>query len=426
MMLSHIWSTICGSPTIRRIAKVYLGDVVSKAMMLVSALLLIRILSVEEYAWFVAFYSVALLFSNLLGNSINVALVRFSAEIFSKTGVRPVGLYRTALGLESLIYIVALAVGCLFASEIGSLMFGQIEYRWPVILGLLSGLSLLLINATRSFYQAEERFNPYILTLWMRQALNLAVVVTLWRVGSLTFINAAVGMIAVDSLVGLGLLFASLRKAQSSIVPDETISLRGFLTASGWLVAYFLALAAFERIDVMMLSHITTESELATYGVAFRYYSIAMLTLASISAVLRPKFSRSEMLDYGRQISFVNRWLKYSIWVIIPIVLFDLLGEPLFLWLNGGRYLEAFPIWIIFSIGVWIGLVCSPLANILISRKMFRTLFSLGCIAFVVDLTLNWLLIPLYGGMGAAIATVGAFSFINLACFMLVKFRRYE
>lgn len=425
MTLSHIWSTVCSSVTIRRIAKVYLGDIISKAMMLVSALLLIRILSVEEYAWFIAFYSVALLFSNLIGNSINVALVRFSAEIFSRTGIRPVGLYRTALGLETLIYTVALVVGCIFASEIGSLMFGQAAYQWPIILGLLSGMSLLFINATRSFYQAEERFNPYVLTLWLRQALNLAVVVALWRVGSLTFINAAVGMIVVDSLVGLSLLFTSLRKSQASAVQDKTISLRGFLTASGWLVAYFLALAAFERLDVMMLSHLTNESELATYGVAFRYYSMAMLTLGSISVVLRPKFSRSEMLDYGRQISFVNRWLKYSIWVVIPIALFDLLGEPLFLWLNGGRYVEAFPIWVIFSIGVWIALVCSPLANILISRKMFRTLLTLGCIAFVVDLTMNWILIPLYGGMGAAIATVGAVSFINIACFVLVRFRRY-
>ncbi len=422
-MLSHIRKTIIGSPTVRKIAKVYLGDIVSKAMMLVSALLLIRVLSVEEYAFFVAFYSVALLFSNLLGNSINVVLVRFSAEMFSKTGVRPIALYRTALGLESLAYLIVLVAGCLFAGKIGSLMFGQIEYRWPVLLGFLSGFALLLINATRSFYQAEERFNPYILTLWMRQAFFLTVIVILWRVGSLTFINVAVSMIVVDSLVGIGLLVTSLRRTKSDVAQGETVSLRGFLSASGWLVAYFLALAAFERVDVMMLSHMTSETELAVYGVAFRYYSMAMLTLVSISAVLRPKFSRIEMLDYTRQIGFVNRWLKYSVWVIVPIALFDLFGNSLFLWLNGGRYGEAFPIWIIFSIGVWIGLVCSPLANILISRKMFRALFSLGCIAFVVDLLLNLFLIPRYGGTGAAIATVSSFSFINLTCFVLVKLK---
>jgi O-antigen/teichoic acid export membrane protein len=417
-------SNVLSSATARTTAKVYIGDLVSKSLMIASAWMLIRALSVEQYAWYVAFVSVAILFSNLLGNSVNVVLVRFSAEIYAVTGRRPLTLYHRVLKLEMIAYIAFVVICAGFSRRIAQVLLGDASLGYPVMLGAVYGLSMLVLNAGRSFYQAEERFNFYILSMWIRQLAVLLILAAAWMVGRLDFWSAALAFIGVDFLVGGSILAATLRRGRRSSVSYESPGMPEFLKASGWLVGYFLVLAAFERMDVILLSHLSSSESLAIYGVAFRYYSIAMLSLASISAVLRPKFSKPEMQARDRQVMFLNRWLKYTMWLIVPIVLFDLIGEPFFVWLNGDRYGTAFPVWVVLSIGIWIGVVCSPLVNILISRKHFKTLFALGCVALAINLALNLSLIPSMQEMGAAVATVSSYSFVNLCVFLIVCRRK--
>jgi O-antigen/teichoic acid export membrane protein len=96
------------------------------------------------------------------------------------------------------------------------------------------------------------------------------------------------------------------------------------------------------------------------------------------------------------------------------MLLFDLVGKPLFVWVNGVQYERSFDIFVILSFGIWFSLMFSPLINILIARRDFRFLFLLGAIGVVVSLAGNYLLVPLFGGMGAAISIVSYTGFINL------------
>ena len=85
-----------------------------------------------------------------------------------------------------------------------------------------------------------------------------------------------------------------------------------------------------------------------------------------------PKFSKIDMQDPVKQRVFLKKWLQVSVWLIIPIVLFDWLGKPLFVWLNGSAYEKSFSIFVIFSIGIWLSMMFSPLVNIIISKGELR------------------------------------------------------
>ena len=82
------------------------------------------------------------------------------------------------------------------------------------------------------------------------------------------------------------------------------------------------------------------------------------------------------------------------------------------------QYERAFYVFIVFSIGAWLSLMFSPLVNVLMSRKAFGFLFTLGACALVLNFTGNYFLIPLWGGFGAAIVTISSIALINISAFI--------
>jgi len=65
-------------------------------------------------------------------------------------------------------------------------------------------------------------------------------------------------------------------------------------------------------------------------------------------------------------------------------------------------------------------LMFSPLVNVLMSRKAFKFLFTLAVGALILNFSGNYLLIPLWGGFGAAVVTILSHNFL-IQIFILVK-----
>jgi O-antigen/teichoic acid export membrane protein len=291
---------------------------------------------------------------------------------------------------------------------------------------MLAGFASVLTRAGRSVFQAEERFGHYVRTLWIRQSALLVFVGSLFLLGILDFRLSALSILAVEIGVaalitvyifrdfGLSQVVGVLR-ARSPLVSE-------FLRSTGWLIAYYFLLTSFQSVDVFMLSHFSSEFELANYGVAQRYYGVALLVLGSIHAVLQPRFSKADMLDPARQRQFARRWMLIGGLLLFPILLGDLLVKPLFILINGAQYERAYLVFVIFTIGVWISVTCSPLVNVLRSRKAFTFLVILAFSALVINVTGNYLLIPVFGGAGAAFITVASHAAINVTSALRVFF----
>jgi O-antigen/teichoic acid export membrane protein len=412
---------LLSSPTVHDIARVLSGETVTKAFVFLATLLLIRGLTKTDYDAYVTFQSVRILFAGLVGGGINSAMVRYGAELRSHTGRRPLGLYRASLVLQVAVYGAVLLAGLLFANRLSTLLYGKVDYAPMVGMGLVAGAGYLLIQLFRGVYQAEQRFNVFIVAFWVDTLLILAYLGALAATHGMTLDRVMPGIAAIDILVGILLLVGSLGRSQRS--DDLSFGrnmLAEMLRATVWLIAYYAALAALSQMDVMMLGHHSTQDERACYGVALRYYMLALMSLGVIHAVLLPKLSRLEMQDPKRQVEFIRRWVALSAVVAVPLLVFDLVGRPVFTWLNGQRYDAAFDVWVVLSIGIWLGLVASPLVNVLLSRRLFRTLCVLGLLGLAASYAGCRLLIPMWGGRGAAVATVLGNAVINVTAAWIV------
>lgn len=420
--LKNLWDN---SPTTRNILKVSAGDLTSKLFSAATVFILIRALSISDYATYTTFSGVSYLFSGIVGAGINMALVRFSTDYLSRRIDRPRNLYFFALLLQLIIYIPTAGICFLFPNQVALMLLGQQALALPLQLGLAAGLGMLIIQYARSLYQAEEKFNQYIGSLWLVQMATFIILAVLYFLGRLSFLPAAVVFSAVQLGIGIWLLIKIAGNLNFPGLPhpgaEQTVELKRFLASSGWLIGYILMLNLFSRMDVLMLLRFRGKEELAIYGVAFQYYSLSLLFLGSIHAVLLPKFSKVDMQEAGKQKRFLNQWLQWSALLAIPIILFDAIGKPLFVWVNGSAYEKSFPVFVIFTFGVWLSMMFSPLVNILISKGNFRFLFSLGTAAFFFDILLNLFLVPLFGGIGAALSVVISIGIINFAAFLKIR-----
>lgn len=411
--------TFAKSSWTANIFKVLSGDLISKIIAACSIILVIRGIDVGAYARFTAFNTILSLVPGLIGGGVNLAMIRYSAEHLSIKNERPVDLYITALLIQILLY--AIIGGVLFSFEDGftRLFFGNKGFHSALQWGLLAGIGLLVIQTCGCIFQAEEKFNTYIKLQWLRQGSVLLIICILIAGRKMGYGTVVAAYTVSNIAIALAICFmifknADIRSTANSILERKSIYI-DFIKTTGWLIAYISMLTAFQRIDIFMLSHFCPESELANYGVASQYYAIGILVLSSIHTVLLPKFSRIEMQDKIKQKMFVIKWIKYTWWIIIPILIFDLFGKPVFMLINGSQYGKAFYIFEIFSLGIWFSLMLSPLVNVLMSRREYRFLFLLSVISLTLNIILNYMFIPTYGSYAAAVVNVLCYLIINLS-----------
>jgi O-antigen/teichoic acid export membrane protein len=194
---------------------------------------------------------------------------------------------------------------------------------------------------------------------------------------------------------------------------NETFSIAKTILKSKFslMIGYFFVLAYLTRLDMLMLKCLDSNIELSTYGSAFMYYGLLMILLAAMHTVFLPLTQR---VNDRRQLSSLMMKHQRMIYVVVPVVL---LGAWLSRWIipfiDTGKYPGACEVFRILSISAIISLACSPHANVLFRYDAYRFLLIVVCGAFVVNVGLNWVMIPRFHAAGAAWATLVSMGIVN-------------
>jgi O-antigen/teichoic acid export membrane protein len=191
------------------------------------------------------------------------------------------------------------------------------------------------------------------------------------------------------------------------------LSIAKKLLKDSWpLIFASIVVSIYMRIDQVMIKEMLGEYEVGIYSAASRlseaFYFIPMLILSSFfPAILNSKNHNLEIYNQRLQILYTSMvWLGISI--ALPMTFFS---DWLILLIFGQLYQEAGQVLMIHTwtaVFVFIGVVYSGYLTIENKTKkaFYRTL-----IGAIVNVFLNYMLIPTHGIKGAAIATlIGQFS----------------
>jgi O-antigen/teichoic acid export membrane protein len=180
-----------------------------------------------------------------------------------------------------------------------------------------------------------------------------------------------------------------------------------------------IVIMIYMRIDQVMIGQMAGIEEVGFYSAAVRlteaWYFIPMAVIASVFPGIVTARASSEELFYQRlqKIYNIMAFLAYA--VAIPITF---IADDVIVLLFGGEYRNAGP--------MLTGLIWTCMfANLGVARAAFlttmnwtRTHFLASFSGCVINVALNYLLIPVYGGMGAVVASLISYWFsAHATCF---------
>jgi O-antigen/teichoic acid export membrane protein len=201
--------------------------------------------------------------------------------------------------------------------------------------------------------------------------------------------------------------------------PVNPLNLWGEL--SSWDVWYSLKLAVtrglsktVKRADILMIGLLATAEATAEYMVAAKVALLLVVVHNILNNVLRPRIGRflgqdkweaiSREYDQSRTVAFLSALLGTGV-----LMLF---GEPILTLF--GDYEAAYPVLLVLTASHVVHTsfgMCGGYLNIAgYAGWTLGTTVSL----LVFNVVLNYTLIPLYGAMGAAIATLTSYTTVNL------------
>jgi O-antigen/teichoic acid export membrane protein len=332
------------------------------------------------------------------------------------TAVVPVAAVGALLGVA--LYVFAPAVSRLIVN--GTTTDSLVDYVriWSPFL-VLASLSAVLLAAARGlgslvpFVSVENIGKPAMQPLLIYVVLALGFGTT--AVALSWAVPIAIGFVA--AACWLSVLVARAAPARATPAwrtPSRTVFADFWRFASPRAAAAFFA-ATVAWIDVLLVGALASARAAGIYAAASRLALLGALFLRALILVLGPQVSAFLARDERERAQVVYQvstwWLTALSW---PLYITVAVFAPLVLRIFGPEFATGDTALVVLSLAMLISMACGPVSVVLLmsgksSWNLYNTIF-----AAVVGVGLDFVLIPRYGVLGAALAGAAAIAANNL------------
>jgi O-antigen/teichoic acid export membrane protein len=175
------------------------------------------------------------------------------------------------------------------------------------------------------------------------------------------------------------------------------------------------------NFDILLLGFYRSETEIGIYSIASRLALLTGFIISSINAVSAPQYSELNYSDQkSKLLSLAIKSSRLIFWASFPILVILVIGGKFILGVFGQEFVVGYSILVVLvvkefvnAIGGSVGLYLSMTGSHIIYRNIIL-------IATVTNVLLNFLLIPLFGMIGAAIANLICVFFWNITGSLII------
>ena len=268
--------------------------------------------------------------------------------------------------------------------------------------------------------KVEAKYSVYVLSSSVLISAVIKLLMVYWKapliyfavIYSFEFLVAAVGFLMVYKKRGLKI---------SGWKFDKLLSVE--LLKDSWpLILSGLVVSIYMKIDQVMIKNMLNNEQVGYYAAAVRlseawYFIPIAITNSLFPAIVHAKNISEEFYNNRMQKLYdMLAWL--SIAIALPVSFFS---KEIILILLGNTYAPSAPILTIYiwaGVAVFLGVASS---QYLINENYTKLSFFRTFIGMIINVILNFILIPVYGIIGAAVATLISYS---LATFSIVFFKK--
>jgi O-antigen/teichoic acid export membrane protein len=398
---------------IRGSSLVLAGRVLSLGLNFAVQVLIVRYLSKADYGAFAYALSLALFAHTLIMLALDRAVVRF-IPIYDEEGAHDKALGALIFAAATVVGLGLLLIAVVFvlAGPLGvSLGEGKAESLVLILIAfapleamntLFVGLFAVLSRPTAIF------FRRYVMTAALRLAAALVLVLASSDVEVLAIgyvLTAAVGVAA------SALIFVQIARSEGLVAKYRSVSprmpAREILSFTVPMLTTDLVYAAILTSDVVLLGHFKGVEEVASLRAILPAAQMNQIVFASFLFLFTPAVAR--LFARGDRRGVDDIYWHTAGWITsltAPIFLLTFsLAAPLTTLLFGVAYADSAIILAVLALGYYGQAAVGFNGTTLMVFGKMRVIVALNVAAVVVNLAANLVAIPLWGALGAGIAT---------------------
>lgn len=415
-----------GSLTNRLAGMVFMIRVVSAALAYLSQVLLARWMGGSDYGIYVYVWTWVLLIGSMSDFGISVSAQKFIPEY------RAGGEQALLRGFLSRSRRMTFGVSVLIALLLAGLIHLLTPYIdpatvTPLYVGCLIVPAFVVANTQDGIARSYDWMTLGLMPQFiLRQALIIG-----FTAGALALgirLDATAAMLASLVAVWIAMLVQMSilnRRLATHVEPGPKVhDTRGWLATSLPILmveGFYLLLS---HTDVLVLQLFRSSEEVGIYFAVIKTLALVSFIHYAMSATTAHRFSEYHAAgDHARLSAYVGHAIKWTFWPSLAATAMLLaLGKPL-LWLFGPQFTSGYDIMFIAAVGLVVRAAIGPverLLNMLGHQKLCALAYAL---AFLANLALCFLLVPRFGGHGAAAATSIALTFETVLLFWITRRR---
>jgi len=205
-----------------------------------------------------------------------------------------------------------------------------------------------------------------------------------------------------------------------------------YLSPKNWVNYFILSLPLgasmiliqiYANLDTIMLGFLKTPAVVGYYNAAYKIFYIFVGFFATWQATALPVVSRKIKENKQEALQFLEKYLKINLLATMPLIVLAFLSSPLLIRLIFGPSYS--PAALALRILIWdlIAIVIGSTygVTILIPAGLFNAFLASVSTGAIVNIIFNFLLIPKYSFVGAALATILAEVSAVFVSFFLAK-----
>lgn len=371
---------------------------------LLGSLALVVWLTPAQYGLFSSVVAVSIVGQEILGRGINDSVLRLGTQAVSGTRRSSLEIFRAGFLIK---LILCLVIWLLFISFSRTLFaaLGRPEMnavRWAILMTIVGSAFFTLVVTRR---QANLEFGTLAL---IRPAINLVKVLffaVVMYMGMLSW-GSAVWITAVSTAGAAVLIGAGDWKEIFRLPWDTGSVMRDMVRVwryGCWNTIATVSFVACSRMDILMLTRLLEESDVAVYNVAWQILSVIDLCTISIMTTMIPKVCH--IVDRGALKGWIARSLKLSLGLAVMAMPLIFLADWLVPRLPHTNYLDSLSLLKIMFPGYILTMLIFPLVGVLYAREKFSRLAVINTSLFCLSVPVYYWGIRLWGTTGAAWGT---------------------
>ncbi len=388
-----------------------IADFFNNAIAFLTIPIFTRILTPSDYGLVSVFNSYVRIFSIVLGFNIHGAIFR---RFFEKEGEYP-----SFIG-SNLIFLIIIDGFILFIFFLNRSIISRLLSISENIFIFSICLSILTIfyQMYLSLLQAHQNSRKYaILSVFRNSVITILSVLWVYSLSDEKYNGKIYSQLVISVLLSIYSVICLLKESKISFRwKDINYSLSYGIPLIPHALSGFI-LAQFDRI---IINQLVGTNETGLYSFAYNVGMIMNIVVMALNKAWIPIFYKKlEKNRYDEIQNIAEKYAKIIFFIALLIILFS---KELIIIMADKKYLEALDIVPYIVLGYVIVFLYTLFGNYAFYNKKTGTISIFTLLAGVINIVLNYLLIPRYGYQIAAVTTIISYFFLFVFHFVNSKF----